>query len=99
MTVPRAARRASGRDGEVAETEFGYHGTYPFSVRRTVIWGDCDPAGIVYTPRVLDYAMEILEAWYREVLGVSWLKLNREMGMGAPTAVSWYVKSRLMLSK
>jgi 4-hydroxybenzoyl-CoA thioesterase len=50
-----------------------------------VKWGDCDPAGIIYTPRVLDYAMEILEAWYREVLGVPWLTLNREMSMGAPT--------------
>jgi 4-hydroxybenzoyl-CoA thioesterase len=59
--------------------------TCPFTVTRTVTWGDCDPAGIIYTPRVLDYAMEILEAWYREVLGVPWLSLNREMSMGAPT--------------
>ncbi len=59
--------------------------TRPFTVTRTVKWGDCDPAGIVYTPRVLDYAMEILEAWYREVVGVPWLTLNREMSMGAPT--------------
>lgn len=59
--------------------------TRPFTVTRTVKWGDCDPAGIIYTPRVLDYAMEILEAWYREVVGVPWLKLNREMSMGAPT--------------
>lgn len=59
--------------------------TRPFTVMRTVKWGDCDPAGIIYTPRVLDYAMEILEAWYREVVGVPWLKLNREMSMGAPT--------------
>ena len=62
-----------------------YAGTYPFTVTRTVKWGDCDPAGIIYTPRVLDYAMEILEAWYREVVGVPWLTLNRDMGLGAPT--------------
>ncbi len=43
-----------------------YAGAHPFTVTRTVRWGDCDPAGIIYTPRVLDYAMEILEAWYRE---------------------------------
>lgn len=59
--------------------------TGPFTVTRTVRWGDCDPAGIIYTPRVLDYAMEILESWYREVVGVPWLTLNREMSMGAPT--------------
>ncbi len=59
--------------------------TRPFAVTRTVRWGDCDPAGIIYTPRVLDYAMEIMEAWYREVVGVPWLTLNRELSMGAPT--------------
>ncbi len=57
----------------------------PFTVTRTVRWGDCDPAGIIYTPRVLDYAMEILEDWYRDVVGVPWLTLNREMSIGAPT--------------
>jgi len=52
---------------------------------QTVKWGDCDPAGIIYTPRVLDFVMETLEAWCRDVLGIPWLKLNREMHMGAPT--------------
>jgi 4-hydroxybenzoyl-CoA thioesterase len=57
----------------------------PFKVARTVKWGDCDPAGIIYTPRVLDFAMETLEAWYRDVLGIAWLRLNQELHMGAPT--------------
>jgi 4-hydroxybenzoyl-CoA thioesterase len=56
-----------------------------FKMVRTVKWGDCDPAGIIYTPRVLDYAMETLEAWNREVLGIPWIKLNREMSLGMPT--------------
>ncbi len=46
-----------------------YAGAYPFAVTRTVKWGDCDPAGIIYTPRVLDYAMEILEALVPRGLG------------------------------
>lgn len=57
----------------------------PYAVTRTVKWGDCDPAGIIYTPRVLDFAMECLEAWHRDVLGVSWMRLNQELHMGAPT--------------
>jgi 4-hydroxybenzoyl-CoA thioesterase len=57
----------------------------PFTFERTVRWGDCDPAGIIYTPRVLDLVLEALEAWYRDVVGVSWIKLNFEMGMGVPT--------------
>ncbi len=69
----------------MAQPTPSYAGAYPFTVTRIVKWGDCDPAGIIYTPRVLDYAMEIVEAWYREVLGVPWLTLNRDMGLGAPT--------------
>ena len=57
----------------------------PIRLTQTVSWGHCDPAGIIYTPRVLDYAMETLETWNREVLDVPWIKLNRERSMGFPT--------------
>ncbi len=33
----------------------------PFSIKRMVRWGDCDPAGIVYSPRVFDNAVETVE--------------------------------------
>jgi len=56
----------------------------PFSVRRTVTWGDCDPAGIIYTPRVLDHAVAAVEVWYREVLQAPWFDLNWRRHMGAP---------------
>jgi len=65
--------------------ESGLSAARPYHVMRTVKWGDCDPAGIIYTPRVLDFAMETLEAWYRDVLGIAWLRLNQELHMGAPT--------------
>ena len=67
------------------DSESDYDGPYPFAVTHRVTWGDCDPAGIIYTPRVLDFAMETLDAWNSRVLGVSWLKLNRELALGAPT--------------
>jgi len=57
----------------------------PIRISQTVSWGHCDPAGIIYTPRVLDYAMETLETWNREILGVPWFKLNRELSLGFPT--------------
>ena len=79
------AQRDFQGGSEVVATSPSEPNSHPFTVTRTVKWGDCDPAGIIYTPRVLDYAMEILEAWYREVVGVSWLKLNRERSMGVPT--------------
>jgi 4-hydroxybenzoyl-CoA thioesterase len=70
---------------KVEDSVKSYADASPFSVTRAVKWGECDPAGIIYTPRVLDYALEIVEAWFREVVGVPWLTLNREMAMGAPT--------------
>jgi 4-hydroxybenzoyl-CoA thioesterase len=62
-----------------------YVGPYPMCYRRRIAWGDCDPAGIIYTPRVLDVAMETLERWYIDVLDADWPKLNSKMAMGAPT--------------
>jgi len=57
-----------------------------FTLRRTVNWGDCDPAGIVYTPRVLDYVCETIDAWLREELAASWWQLNSSgKGLGLPT--------------
>jgi 4-hydroxybenzoyl-CoA thioesterase len=56
-----------------------------FTVKRIVSWGDCDPAGIIYTPRVFDFATEALEAFWREVIGVNWMDLNWVHHMGAPT--------------
>ena len=57
----------------------------PINKIHRVPWGDCDPAGIIYTPRVLDYAIETFEVWNRDVLGTSWMKLNHELSMGFPT--------------
>lgn len=48
-----------------------------------VAWGDCDPAGILYTPRVFDYCNETLEGWYRDVLGAPWMEMVKA-GTGSP---------------
>ena len=41
----------------------------PLVVRRRVLWGECDPAGVVYTPRFADYAASARDYWFRHVLG------------------------------
>ena len=51
---------------------------------RTVKWGDCDPAGILYTPRVFDYITEAVEQWFHDVGGVHWMEMIGD-GRGAPT--------------
>ena len=46
-----------------------------------VRWGDCDPAGIIYTPKVIDYALETIENWLIEEIGISWMDM-RNKGKG-----------------
>lgn len=41
----------------------------PLILRRVVRWGDCDPAGIAYTPRFLDYVVSAHEAFISLMLG------------------------------
>ena len=57
----------------------------PFIQSRIVRWGDCDPAGIIYTPRILDYAIETVEACLREVMGASWNVMREQHNIGGPT--------------
>jgi len=55
-----------------------------FSRKRFVRWGDCDPAGIIYAPRVYEYAMDTLEEFYMEVLASSWMDLMAGSIVGTP---------------
>ena len=55
-----------------------------FSRKRFVRWGDCDPGGIVYAPRVYEYAMDTIEEFCMEVLGFSWMDLRVGSTVGTP---------------
>lgn len=55
--------------------------TEPFSYRRRIAFGECDPARIYYAPRAVDYAVEAVEAWYESVLGVTWADLVVRHGL------------------
>lgn len=39
----------------------------PVTVRRRVLWGECDPAGVVYTPRFGDYLTSAY-GWFSRLL-------------------------------
>jgi 4-hydroxybenzoyl-CoA thioesterase len=52
--------------------------------RRVATWGECDPAGIVYTPRFADWTVEALEMLFSSMIGISWPQLHRSLGLGAP---------------
>lgn len=57
--------------------------TEPFSYRRRIAFGECDPARIYYAPRAVDYAAEAVEAWYESVLEVTWADLVVLRGLEA----------------
>ena len=55
-----------------------------FSRKRFVRWGDCDPGGIIYSPRIYEYALDTLEEFYMEILGSSWMNLRLGSIVGTP---------------
>ena len=56
----------------------------PFVYQRQIHWGETDAAGIVYTGQFLDFMLEAVECWWREVVGLDWYKMNTELSMGTP---------------
>lgn len=53
----------------------------PIIVRRRVLWGECDPAGVVYTPRFSDYLVAAYLWFLRcELAGTD----LTELGIGTP---------------
>jgi acyl-CoA thioesterase FadM len=51
---------------------------------RRVSWGETDAARIAYTARFLDFAMEAVEGWFQERLGLGWYEMNVDHGIGTP---------------
>lgn len=57
----------------------------PFVVRRQVRWGECDPAGVVYTATFSDYVVSIAELFYGSLLGGTPQAVKNRHGFGTPT--------------
>jgi len=58
--------------------------TQPVVVRRRVKFGECDPAGVVYTPVFSEYALSSFQ-WFQSVMlgGPMWQELKRA-GIDSP---------------
>lgn len=54
------------------------------TLKRRVNWSDADAAGIMNTARAFDYAIEVIEEFYRRELGFSFGELISKHGMGIP---------------
>lgn len=57
----------------------------PFVIRRRVKWGDCDPAGVVYTVTFGEYVISAAELFYERLLGTTPQCAKDEHGFGTPT--------------
>lgn len=55
-----------------------------FAHRVPVIFAHCDPAGIVFYPRLVEMINNVVEAWFDQ-LGCPFARLHGEMAMGVPT--------------
>lgn len=89
---------ACGNGGEAPAGESGEGRILPperrvlpeglFTRTRRVVFGDCSPSGTVYSPKVLEYAVEAVGEWFEEVPGVSWLELVSVRNQGAPAVAA-----------
>ena len=57
----------------------------PLIVRRRVKWGECDPAGVVYTATFADYVIAAAELFYGALLGATPQQAKNELGFGTPS--------------
>ena len=68
----------------------------PFAIRRRVKWGDCDPAGVVYTPRFSDYVVEAFLEFSAHLIGSPPQEKLRELDLDLPAkAISLVFKQSL----
>ncbi len=58
--------------------------TSPFTIRRRVRFGECDPAGVVYTVRFSDYMISAMELFLAEMFGGPQAERIRVLGVGMP---------------
>ncbi|MBW8268017.1 acyl-CoA thioesterase [Caldovatus aquaticus] len=56
----------------------------PFVHLRRISWAETDAARIAYTPRFLDFAVEAIEAWWRDRVGTDWYEMTVDRGIGTP---------------
>lgn len=56
----------------------------PFIVRRRVLFGDCDPGGILYTPRMAHFVVEAGLDFFRDRLGDGPERKMFDLGIAPP---------------
>jgi acyl-CoA thioester hydrolase len=57
----------------------------PLVIRRRVKWGECDPAGVVYTATFSEYVISAAELFYGALFDTTPQRAKREQGFGTPS--------------
>jgi len=60
-------------------------GTAPLVIRRRVKWGDCDPAGVVYTVTFAEYVISAAELLYGMLFDTTPQRAKDTFGFGTPS--------------
>ena len=55
-----------------------------YRYERTIMWGDTDPAGTMFSVSAFALGIEAMEAFYRDVVGITFRDLQEVRGLGAP---------------
>jgi 4-hydroxybenzoyl-CoA thioesterase len=55
-----------------------------FQISRTVLFGDCDPAGAIYTPRIAHYVVEAMLEFHSHILGAPAARAILALGVLPP---------------
>jgi len=58
--------------------------TTPLKVHRRVRWGECDPAGVVYTVNFCEYVASAFELFMAELLGGPLQTMKQRHGLATP---------------
>jgi acyl-CoA thioesterase FadM len=56
----------------------------PFVVRRRARWGDCDPAGVVYTGKFTEYLLGAVMHFFAEIGDGNYMKWIESIGVDTP---------------
>lgn len=56
----------------------------PIRVERTLLFGEADPAGTIYTPRAIDIAIQAIEQGWNAAMEMSFSDFHRTRRIGTP---------------
>lgn len=72
--------------------------TNMWSTKTTFRHGQCDPAGIVYTPEFFNVFNRVVEEWFDDALGIRYHEIirNRRQGLGYVTASATFFNPCMM---